>query len=167
MCPNEHRKQIISFCCLATFLFLKPVFTSPRFLSVMLLMVTVSVLPKLVIVLFLSSGLSAGGPRFTCNQEPQTRHSTPAEILLLLSKRKGFRSSGLRSISHLTSPIDVHPCDLQDCYAESWFSSCICQVDCSWLTLVSWTCLYLQPLKIMLNSLPLLQSFLAWCHLQM
>lgn len=39
MCPSEHRKQVISFCCLATFIFLMPVFMSPGFfLSLLLFM---------------------------------------------------------------------------------------------------------------------------------
>lgn len=54
-----------------------------------------------------------------CIPEHQTRQRTLAEIFLLLSKRKGFRSSGLRSISHLTSLVVVHHSDLQDSYAES------------------------------------------------
>lgn len=100
-----------------------------------------------MIVLSLSSGISHGAPWFTCIPEHQTRQKTLTVILLLLSKRKGFRSSGLRSISHLTSLVDVHHSDLQDCYAESWFSSGICLMECSCLILVSWSCLYLQSLK--------------------
>lgn len=88
-----------------------------------------------------------------CIPEHQTGQRTLAEIFLLLSKRKGFRS-GLRSISHLTSLVVVHHSDLKDSYAESWFSSCIFLEECSWLILVSWTCLYLQSLKIMFESSP-------------
>lgn len=169
-CPNEYRKQILSFCCLATSIFLKSVFMSPRFLlSLLLLQWHYQCCLKFVIVLSLSSGISHGAPWFTCIPEHQTRHRTLAEILLLLSKRKGFRSSGLRSISHLPSLVGVHCSDLQDCYAESWFSSYICLMECSCLIWVSWTCLYLQSLKIPLNSLSLLllESFLAWYHLKM
>lgn len=106
-----------------------------------------------MIVLSLSFGIFNGAPWFTCIPEHQTRQSTLAEILLLLSERKGFWSSGLRSISHLTSLVDVHCSDL-DCYAESRFSSCICLMEYSWLILVSWACVCLQSLKIMFEFSP-------------
>lgn len=114
---------------------------------------TVSVLPKICDCSF-SSGISHGAPCFTCIPEHPTTHRTLAEILLLLSKRKGFRSSGLGFVSHLTSLVDVHHSDLQDCYVESWFSSCICLMECFWLTLVSWTCLCLQSLQIKFEFSP-------------
>lgn len=114
---------------------------------------TVSVLPKICDCSF-SSGISHGAPCFTCIPEHPTTHRTLAEILLLLSKRKGFRSSGLGFVSHLTSLVDVHHSDLQDCYVESWFSSCICLVECFWLILVSWTCLCLQSLQIKFEFSP-------------
>lgn len=107
-----------------------------------------------MIILSLSSGISHGAPWFNCIPEHQSKQRTLAGTLLLLSKRKGLRSSGLRPISHLTSVVGVHHSDLQDCYAESWFSSCICLLECSWLILVSWTCLYLQSLKITFEFSP-------------
>lgn len=144
------RKTDFSFLLYSNLCIFEGCFHVSRFLlSLLLLQWQYQCCLKFVIILSLSSGISHGAPWFTCIPEHQTRQRTLAEILLLLSKRIFW------SISQLTSSlVDVHHSDLQDCYAESWFSSCICLMKCSWLILVSFTCLCLQSLKITFEFSP-------------